>query len=94
MKHGKKIILSIGIFLLLAGSIGVIGWIGFQEHFRLLARSFQKESTRFQLQSQQDAADQKFEDHSVIETKREAQVFVNDLLGRSTGLENDDLPEQ
>lgn len=94
MKIGTRILLIGGIILLTGGSIGVIGWIGFQEHFRLLARSLQRENAQNQFQVKKDSHDQKMQDRSVIETKQEAKLFIGELQGGLTGLENDDLPEE
>lgn len=94
MNMVKKFFFVFGIFLLLGGSGLIVAWIGFQEHFRLLARSVQQADSMGGLEEEKVKAGQLFEDHSVIETKAEAQAFVSDLQGRLTGLENDDLPEE
>lgn len=94
MKIGTRILLIGGIVFLTGGSIGVVGWIGFQEHFRLLAHSLQKEDVQNQFQAKKDSNNQKMQDRSVIETKHEAKLFIGELQGGLTGLENDDLPEE
>ncbi len=94
MNTKKKFFFVLGIFLLLGGSGLVIVWIGFQEHFRLLTRSIQRAESIGKTKEEGAKEEQLFEDHSVIETKAEAQAFVSDLQGQLTGLENDDLPEE
>lgn len=94
MNTGKKIFFVLGTLLLLGGSGLVVAWIGFQEHFRLLTRSIQRAEFIGKTNEEGTKEEQLFKDHSVIETKAEAQAFVSDLQGRLTGLENDDLPEE
>lgn len=94
MNTGKKLFFVLGILLLLGGSGLIVAWIGFQEHFRLLTRSIQQTESIEEEKGEKTKREQLFEDHSVIETKAEAQAFVSDLQGRLTGLENDDLPEE
>lgn len=90
----KKALLTIAIVLLFAGSAGMIGWIGFQERFRLLARSFQRELTGQDTSVDTEAQAKALADHTVIETSEEAGVLVDVLEDRLTGLESDGLPEE
>lgn len=89
----KKIALTTLTLLLLAGTVAIIGWIGFQEHFRLLARSFQKELMTQKEQMLTQEEKQKEMDHTVIETKGEAKILIDALESRLRSLESDNLPE-
>lgn len=89
----KKVALTFLTVLLLASTVAMIGWIGFQEHFRLLARSFQKELTAQKDDALTQEAKQKEMDHTVIETKGEAKILIDTLELRLRSLESDDLPE-
>lgn len=86
--------LVVGSIVLGAGALAMIGWIGFQEHFRLLTRSFEKEQAVEAGSARAADVERKSQDHSVIETRAEAQAFLSDLRGGLTGLESDDLPEE
>lgn len=90
----KKLLFSSLILILLGGSIAVIGWIGFQEHFRLLARSFQNEAKDGERQVEEERQEELLRDHQTIETGKEAGLILNDIEGWLRGLESDGLPEE
>lgn len=90
----KKAALGLATTFFVVGSVAMIGWIGFQEHFRLLARSFQKE---FSHQSQATDAENETKalaDRTIIETPAEAGMLIDTIEGRLAGLEADGLPEE
>ncbi len=94
MTRLKQIGLAVLITLMFVGSGAMIGWIGFQEHFRLLARSFQQEAAEVDEAQARAEEAQALQDHSVIETPSEAEQVLELLEGRLRALERDDLPEE
>lgn len=80
--------------LLIFGSVAVIGWIGFQEHIRSLARSFSREQVAQETVAEDEAKAKALADHSTVESREEATAIVDTLEQRLSSLENDDLPEE
>lgn len=90
----KKIFLIGLIAFLLAGSAATIGWIGFQEHFRLLAGSFRVDANEEAARAEAELRVQEFQDRTIIETPEEAQAVLNTVEGWLRGIESDGLPEE
>lgn len=92
MQH--RTFMMILTFILLASGAGVIGWIGFQEHFRLLERSFENEQEeKTQAVEMRERAVQ-LQDHRTIETRAEVSILLDDIDHWLQDLESDGLPEE
>lgn len=94
---GKKIILGIFSALLLSSTVGLIGWIGFQERLRLALQKFQEDT--LEVTSKEDDVQQEIltsqeADHSVVETGVEAKQVVAHLEGLLRSLEDDNIPTE
>lgn len=92
----KKVGLSALIVLLLIASAGMIGWIGFQEKIRLAVKALQAEQL-LPKESEQDrttTTNPQFVDHSIVETKAEADEVVKHLEGVLRTLEEDNVPTE
>lgn len=87
----KTISLVVGTTLFLGGAVAVIGWIGFQEHFRLLTQSFR---TREVSQPAVETGAEPAQGSRVVETVAEATVLIEAIETQLSSLEEDGLPAE
>lgn len=94
MMRIKQISLAFLIVCMLVGSAAMIGWIGFQERFRILANSFREEAAEADTSRMRAEAEAQLEDHTEIETAAEAEQVLDLMENRLRDLERNDLPEE
>jgi len=97
MSMWKKISLGILTAFFMVMTIGLIGWIGFQEHVRLALKSLQQEFSSHVPSidpAQQELLAAQEADHAVIETATEARQVVSHIEGLLRSLEEDNIPTE
>ncbi len=90
----KKVALGIIITVFFLGSIGMIGWIGFQERIRLTMQSLEQNKQEEGQSADNSHVDSQAEDHTRIETRGEAEEVMRRLEGFARTLEEDNLPTE